>query len=157
AYDLYLKARVASQEVNVGTSVEERRRVIDLLEAAIARDPRFGLAYIARAQMGPAILGGNLTELADWGRTSKSDIAMARRLMGDDPRVLAIEANYKANAEGDIAGALQLFEAATAKGLNHPDALLNKASVLLSAGRLDESLALSQRLAELDPGNPLMF
>ena len=157
AYDLYLKARLASQEINAVSSEEERRKVSDLYQAAITRDPQFGLAYISRARLGPVRVTGDVFNIAAAIRAARGDIATARRLMGDDPRVLAVDALFKAYSDDDLAGALQLFDAAEANGLNDPTALADKSSLLLLAGRMDESLALAKRLTELDPGNALLF
>ena len=157
AYDLYLKARLAAQEINGASSPEERRRVADIYTAAIARDPRFGLAYLGRARVGPGVPVADASGLAEVWRAIRNDAAMARRLMGDDPRVLATEASIKGFTGDDIADALHLFDAAEAKGLNDPGALVDQCGALVMAGRMDEALAVSERLAGLDPGNPLLL
>ena len=53
AYDLYLQARLAARQINGGTSRAEAKRVYDLYSAAIARDPNFGLAYLAGYHLAP--------------------------------------------------------------------------------------------------------
>jgi TolB-like protein len=157
AYDLYLKARLAAQELNGASSPQDRRRVGEIYTAAIARDPQFGLAYLGRARAGPGVLIEDALGWVEVVRLIRNDVAMARRLMGDDPRVVATEAGLLGFTGDDMAGAVRLFEAAEAKGLNDPAALVDKCSALLMAGRMDEALALSERLAGLDPGNPAVL
>jgi TolB-like protein len=153
AYDLYLKAQLASQELTGASSVEDRRKVADTYSAAIARDPQFGLAYLGRARLLPLAALEDAEQFAEAVRELQIDVDAARRLMGDDPRVLALQAFFIRFVDGDLQRAIQLFDAAEAKGLNDPAVLVDKSSMLVASGRMEEALTLSQRLAELDPGN----
>ena len=157
AYDLYLKARLATQEINGVSSIEERRKVAAMYTAAISRDPQFGLAYLGRARVFPGVSVAGTRDLVEVFRSIRSDVEMARRLMGDDPRVLTQEARFKGITGDDVADIVRLYEAAEAKGLNDPGALADKCIALAMAGRMDEALALAERLAGLDPGNPQLL
>jgi TolB-like protein len=156
AYDLYLEAQLARRLTSGGTSPSEGERIANLYAAAIARDPDFGLAYLGRAAMGPVARGS--LDMPAWIQRSDQDLAAARRMLGDDPRIALLEAmNRTGGPFQDPESVLALFDAAEAKGLKDPEYLSQKATVLVFLGRIDEAVALRQRLVSLDPANPQLL
>ncbi len=154
AYDLYLQARLAARQINGGTSRAEAKRVYDLYSAAIAHDPDFGVAYLGRVSLGPNGIASTKVEMDAWVRQARQDVASARRILGNDPRVALFEAvNASGGPQRDVAKTLALFDAAEAQGLNDPEILILKTSILVAAGRMEEALSLEQRLVTLDPAN----
>ena len=154
AYDLYLQAKLAQRLLSGISGPAARDRVIDLYGQAIARDPEFGLAYLARASMGP----DTRLQLATWTQQANADLAAARRLLGDDPRIGLIEAfNTTGGPFQYPQRALPIFEAAEARGLNDPEFLSSKATALMAAGRAEDALVLRRRLVSLDPANPQLL
>ena len=151
AYDLYLQARLATRLLSGGSSPAAFRQVFDLYDQVISRDPAFGLAYLGRVALGP----DPRLEIEAWKQRSSQDLAAARRLLGNDPRIDLFEA---INALGgpflNSDKVLPLFETAEARGLNDTDILNRKGTILMAAGRVDEAIALRRRLISLDPANP---
>jgi len=154
AYDLYLQAKLGARLLSGGSSDEAIRKVTDLLGQAIARDPEFGLAYLERVAMGP-VPG---MSIESWKEGANKDLVAARRLLGNDPRIDLFEAiNSIGGPWEDPARTLPLFAAAEARGLNDPEILNGKGTVLMAAGRVEEALELRRRLVSLDPANPRLL
>ena len=152
AYDLYLQARLASRRITGLTSQAEYRRIAGMYGAAIARDPDFGLARLGRVTLGPGPSADSAEQTA-FRQTAAADMAAARRLFGDDPRVALLEARSTGFYQMDPRQGIALFEAAEARGLNDPDLLNQKVYMLTNAGRTEEAVSLAQRLVSLDPAN----
>jgi TolB-like protein len=156
AYDLYLKARLARENLN-GVSPESAWRDVEaLLTQAIARDPDFAHAYIERAGVYWWL---DLVNYDTSGKTldlARADVATARKLAPNDPALYAVEGQL-ALADQKFPQALKLFDAAEQAGLTDPDLLIWKATILPELGRLEEGLKLTERLAALDPGNPYLL
>jgi TolB-like protein len=150
AYDLYLKARLARQNLNGSLPMASWLEVQQLLDEAIARDPQFTRAYVARSELHLrlATLGYDSSE-ARLDR-ARSDAEAAQRLAPGDAATLAAQALTAPAA----ARALELFDAAERAGLTDPELLFAKAGVLARVGRAREGAELLSRLLALDPGNP---
>ena len=123
AYDLYLQARLATHLLSGATSSAEVRRIYDLYSAAIARDPDFGLAYLGKVSLGPVGIETQ-AQMESWQKQVAVDLATARRLLGNDPRIALMEAtNAIGGPQRDINRTLALFDAAEAQGVNDPEFL----------------------------------
>jgi TolB-like protein len=157
AYDLYLQARLATHLLSGASSTSEIKRIYDLYSAAIGRDPEFGLAYLGRVSLGPVGIEDQ-AQLDAWQKQAALDLAAARRLLGNDPRVALMEAtNAIGGPQHDISRTLAMFESAEAQGVNDPEFLAKKTATLVAAGRVDDAVSLSQRLVTLDPANPVLL
>jgi len=153
AYDLYLKARLSAQQTNPYIPESELRNVERLLTQALARDPRFALAYVERTSIRLGLFAGNYdTSQAHVDRIT-ADLAAAKSLAPDDPNVLAAEAYYQAYVQQDNERALATFAAASVAGLADPTWLMRKTFLLMREGHFDEAIALMERVTTLDPGN----
>src|SRR5262249_23543918 len=122
AYDLYLKARLASQQLALGGRPEDYRTVIGLLNESLTHDPNFGLPYIDRALIRIAQFSAGMGE--SWEKTAqalRADLAAAERLMGETPMAIAVSGWSMYLEDGLRAErALREFERADAAGLNDP-------------------------------------
>jgi TolB-like protein len=149
AYDLYLKARLARGGLNGSMPLTAWTDVQRLLDDAIARDPRFARAYVARSELHLRIaeIGYDASDVRM--ELARRDAEEARRLASDDPATLAAEALLAPTA----ARAIELFDAAEHAGLTDPDLLFSKAGALAKVGRAREGVELMSRLWALDPGN----
>ncbi len=74
AYDLYLRALP-----NFASAARERTRALDLLEQAIARDPRYGPALALAAMCMPQLHRNGWAESPDVGRDRGLDYARCKR------------------------------------------------------------------------------
>ncbi len=156
AYDLYLKARLARENLNGSFPVESWQKVESLLSQAIARDANFELAYLERANVDLWLFMANHDTSGKTLDSARADLDRARKLAPDLPAVLAVQGLW-AYAHIDYAQALELFQAAEQAGLNDADLLQWQATVLGQMGRYDEAFAIYDRLLALDPGNPWLL
>ena len=153
AYDDYLKAVVALRSMLGDTPREAFQSVDETLSRAVARDPRFALAYAQRARAGTLryiIFGDSSRERI------REDLAHAKSLSPREPIVVAAEGFYLF-AIGENAHALAVLNDAESLGLTDPTWLVPKARVLLRMGRVEETLRTQRRMLDLDPANPLVI
>ena len=156
AYDLYLKAVLALRALLSNSSAGDFRNVEELLTRAIARDPRFALAYVQRARAATLYYIGGQDTSAQGLQRIRVDITTARSLAPHDPMAIAVE-GFLEFAQGENQRALATFDVAQAAGLNEPEFLLPKTRLLLRLSRVDEAMRLHEHLLELDPANPLLI
>jgi TolB-like protein len=156
AYDLYLKARLGMQTVTGNRSPREQQKALALLDRALALDDRFAAAYLQRARVRMSMF----TSSQDVSQTNlaalRTDLAAARRLMGDAPPLLVSEASYAQLVDFDPAKALRVLRAAEQINPRAPEVCLGLARALSHADTLAEALAYYERAATLDPGNPVI-
>jgi len=157
AYDLYLKAQLASKFLNPFVPVERFREVDSLLTRAIALDPSFALAYAHRATFRGALFAFNYDVSEEQVRRVREDVDAGLRLAPHEPMVLAAEALYWSSVDMDLARALSSFESAEVAGLADPMFLAGKSFILVRLRRVDEAVKLNEHLIGLDPGNPFLM
>jgi len=151
AYDFYLRAKLLEDD-------EDWEPAAALLTRALALDPSFGAAYVARALSHHFMIVDNNDDTEERLQLERDDIESARRLMGSTaPWVLGLEALYADSAAPDHARTIQRMEAAEAAGLTDSAAVGQHAVLLMLNDRLDESIVLLQSLAARDPGNILIL
>jgi len=156
AYDLYLKARLARENLSGAVPESAWRAVEALLSQAIAHDPGFAEAHIERAGVYWWLYVVNYDTSGKTLELARADLEAARRLAPNSPALFAVEGQlYIADQKFDEA--LKSFDKAEAAGLTDPDLLIWKASTLPQVGRFEDGLALSARLAALDPGSPYLL
>ena len=156
AYDLYLKARLARQELNPysPTLLADAQHMTDLLEGAVKLDPNFGLARLDfgnhLAQL--YVLTGDVETL----RRAKEQLDAAEELVPGNPVLIVTRAYYdyvtRPGAQLGPAAADAL------RGPTQDTVNLQVGQVLLdAAGRFSESLELAERWSRLDPGNVMVL
>lgn len=157
AYDLYLKAKLASQTTTISSPVVEINNVEQWLNKAIELDRNFAAAYLERANVriskwayshdvGDQILEG-----------ARADIRTAHHLAGDVAAVLQVQGRYAYVVEMDLPKALSFVDRPSMVTSNDPTVMLYRAFFLVRAGRAEEALALFERVAALDPRNQRIF
>jgi TolB-like protein len=152
AYDLYLKARAAADQAYKVGSKAGLEQAIALLDQAIQRDASFVRAYLQRMVLRTGLFHNNFVNPDEALPAAQRDLETAQRLAPTDPGVTAYAA-VLAFTQLDYARALALFESAEAAGVADPEVLDWKNQLLFAMGRYPEAMALSRRLAELDPKN----
>jgi len=148
ALDLYFKAKLAGRNLFGASPIEEWLNVERMLSQAIARDPGFARAYVARSELHLSLrsyVSGENGRLA----LAREDIAEAQRLAPSDPVTIAAEARL----EPDAARRIEIIDAAERAGLRDPDLLSTKAGALIEVGRVRDGIELRSQLLALDPGN----
>ena len=157
AYDLYLRAKLASQEVTQRTPPEETRRIEQWLNEAIALDPAFGVAYVERARIRIVRFVRNQDLSSANTQGAQADIATAQRLLGDRAEVAAIQSRYLAAVHDDLRLAVQRLESPAVTASRDPAVMLWRAFALCRADRPEEGLRVYAQVAELDPLNRGIF
>jgi len=149
AFELYLKAKAAFPNAHTR---EENLAVLRILDEAIKLDPGFVRAYMTRMDFRSELFLDNLLPPEEALPEAHRDLAAAQRLAPASPTVKAYAA-VLAFIERDYSKALTLFETAESQGLADPELLNWKNELLFALGRYPEAVALSRRLADLDPRN----
>ncbi len=154
AYDAYLRGRFFFNRPND----ENLSKAIIQFEQAIEIDPTFAPAY---SGLSDAYLWAGYNEsiyTATEGR-EKARIAaeQAVALKPDSAEAITSLAVFKCFYEYDWAGSEALFRKAITLNDNYAYAHDQFALLLTFMGRYDESIAQSQRAAELDPLSPQVF
>lgn len=147
AYHLFLQGRRSLSKWTIGAVAE----ATDCFERAIARDPRFALAYanLAMAHIESAESGARPPETA-YARAEET-IRMALKL---DPELSAAHCTLgymKMVRELDWAGAEREFKRALLLSPSNADALDLYGRLCSALERHDEAIALVERARELDP------
>jgi tetratricopeptide (TPR) repeat protein len=127
---------------------------LELLDRAIALDGEFAAAYLQRARVRMYKFTGSQDVSESNLAAVRTDLGIARKVMGDSPPLLVTEALYAHLVDFDGAAALRLLETAATMNPNSSEVFHQLARSLSSTARVEESFAHYQRAAELDPGNP---
>ena len=140
AYNLYLKGRYFWNR----RSPESARRAIGYFEEAIARDPGYALAY---AGLADACQGRARGEMARAKNAAARAVALDDRLAEGHAALARALINY----DWDWGGAEREFRRAVDLNPGYPETYHGYSHLLLPAGRVEESLAVSRRALDLDP------
>ena len=153
AHDLYLRAITQAQNDDSETSLKQANA---LLDAAIAKDPRFARAYAAKSR--------NLSYIADVGR-SPADIqrgyaeaaVAARRAVTLAPRLPDAYAALADALYGQrkITAAMKQIQAGSRFAPNDIQLLQAAVIAFVAGGQTREALGFANRMVEIDPLNPL--
>jgi tetratricopeptide (TPR) repeat protein len=148
AYDLYLRASpIYSSMTNEGI-----REALELMEQAIARDPRYGPALALAA------LCHTRLQMEGWSSNPEVDrrkgVDRARRALhvaGNDPEVLANAAYALARLGEDIGAMMALLDSSLALNPSFARAWYLSGGVRLSAGQLDTAIEHLETSLRLNP------
>jgi len=152
AYDLYLRARALVYEFGVIRTVAQTNLVkaVALLEAAIARDPKFTLAYclLSEAQL-------DLYEQEYWNKErlpkAKEAVDAAMRLSPDSPQAHLALAQYSYRAQRDLESAEKEL-AIAARWLPGEVEIFNlRGAIEEQRGQWAKALRDREKANELDP------
>ncbi len=149
AYQEYLVGRAM---LEAGTTSGARAGLVHF-ERAVALEPNFTAAWVqlARTYVHLARWGG-LPEGSD-GNEAKRAVERAVRLEPESPDVLLALGWVRRTIEWNWRGAEEAFRQALKLRPNHAETIAATAVLLANLGQEQESIALAQRAAELDPLN----
>lgn len=153
AHDLYLRAITQAQNDDSETSLKQANA---LLDAAIAKDPRFARAYAAKSR--------NLSYIADVGRSpadiqrgyaeaavaARRAVTLASRL--PDAYAALADALY---GQRKITAAMKQIQAGSRFAPNDIQLLQAAVIAFVAGGQTREALGFANRMVEIDPLNPL--
>ncbi len=149
AYDLYLAARARQTEISPFEGVEPRRRVLELLDRALAIDPSFAPIYVVRARTHLDFFISNSDVSDEMLAAVRRDLQKARELSGNDLIGADVQSLYAALVDMDPERGLRLADAVP----NDPLVQQSKAMILMTLGRFRESDEIFDRFLALDPAN----
>jgi tetratricopeptide (TPR) repeat protein len=152
AYDAYLRGRYYLEQA----TADGRRRALEYFNQAIELDPDYARAHAALAEThAQAMMLAGVA--SDELRTQANAAAQrAHELDPDDGVVHAVLAVLKCAKAYDWSGAEAEIQRAVELSPYDTTVLYYRARLLAALGRLDESLAVTHRILEIDPLSPLM-
>jgi TolB-like protein/DNA-binding winged helix-turn-helix (wHTH) protein len=157
AYDLYLKAKLAAQGFAGRVALHNIVEVEAWLDRAIELDPSFAAAYAERSRIYLMKFDSSYDLTEDNLSATRADLETVRKLVGDVPLVLTTQSHYALVVDRDLDKAVELIETPQVLASKDVAVLMGRAGVLAAARRLDESLAVYQQAARLDPRNVGLF
>ncbi len=151
AYELYLRGRqlFALRGANLGPARE-------LLQQAVARDPRFAEAWAALAGVEYVLPSYSPVRPAETSARAGEAADRALALLADLPDALAVRSRLAADA-GQRGDAVTLIERALAADPNNANAWTWKGLTLLEAGHLAAARTAFERARALDPLSGIHF
>jgi TolB-like protein/class 3 adenylate cyclase/Tfp pilus assembly protein PilF len=155
AFDLYSRAKSLLLTISFSaTSDPDLRKAIELLDAAVKRDPSFFDAYCQLAYTHEFIYAVRASDHTP-ARLALADAAVqaATRLRPDAAETHLARAQYLYYGLRDYAGALAQLEIARRALPNDPRIFELTGSILRRRGQQEEGLQNLQRAVELDPRN----
>jgi serine/threonine-protein kinase len=153
AHDLYLRATTQAQNDDSETSLHEANA---LLDAALAKDPRFARAYAAKSR--------NLSYIADVGRSPEeiaqgyaAAVIAAKRAVSLAPRLPDGYAGLADALYGQrkISAAMQQIELGSSFAPNDLQLLQAAVVAFVAGAQTRRALSYADRMVEIDPLNPL--
>ncbi|MDP1580222.1 MAG: TIR domain-containing protein [Candidatus Didemnitutus sp.] len=154
AYDLYLRARILDQNVQIFSPREEYERVSALYEQAAEMDPAFALAHVqASISHGQMYWFAALDPTPERRARALASLEKARALAPGSPEVRLAQGAFEYSCNNNWRGALAEYRAAE-RGLPN-DAQLQYRIALAHrrVGEYHEALARLQRCEALNPND----
>jgi adenylate cyclase len=154
AYDLVIRAMPHLWAHNP----EDNRQAIELLGAALALEPEYGLADALCAWAhGQQVAYNWADDISLERRKGEKLMQTATRTVGDDPTALTALASAMMLLGGDVAQATELTAKAIALDPNHAWAWMRRGYGLVYLGHPEESLTAFANALRLSPLDPFVF
>jgi len=150
AAEAFVRATLLYNELTGASREPAWRNAESLFTRALDRDPAFVRAYLARSKLRRDMFEDGYDSSERQLGLVREDLGAARALAPRDASVLEAESSFAA-LEGDGPGANRLLADAEAAGLAGPRLMLLKA---LLGNDFRASIESTERIIELDPGNP---
>jgi TolB-like protein len=152
AYDLYLRARAMDDQLGNVATLADFEPVLALYNQAVAKDPRFALAYNQIAMLNLKLYWFSRLDSTP-GRLELAQGAAeaAVRLAPDDPETKLTLGHIDYNVERNWNRALLEFEGAESQLPNDDQAIFAVGFTLRRLGRWNEALEFLERAAARNP------
>jgi len=147
AYQLYLQAQFLWDN----RTPENRRKMFQYYEQAIARDPKFALAYVGLADLQITLVGDNQIAYKDIKAKINANLSKALELDSELAQARNLLAEVKYQFDFDWVGAEKEFVKAIDLNPNVASIHLAYGWYLMSIGRFTEATKEMERAQELDP------
>ena len=151
AYELFLNARDLMQHSDAQTGPDTYYKMVDLLEDATARDPKFFAAWEQLAVAEDDLYSMRIDHSPGRRALAESAIATAMRLQPDSPDIHLEMAIHLFSTDRDFKRALQEAEIATRSTVQAHRAYLLMGDFQSSLGQWADALKSYQKAYELKP------
>jgi len=154
AYDLYLRARILDQAMQIFSSRAEYERVASLYEEAAALDPAFTLAHVqASITHGTMFWFAALDPTPERRARALAALEKARAFAPGSPEVRLAEGSFEYTCNNNWRGALEKYRAAETGLPNDAQLQYRMALAHRRIGEIGEALARLERCAALNPND----
>lgn len=154
AYDLYLRARLLDQTLQIFSSRPEYERVASLYEQAAALDPAFTLAHVqASISHGTMFWFAALDPTPERRARSLASLEKARVLAPGSPEVRLAEGSFEYTCNNNWRGALEEYRVAERSLPNDAQLQYRMALAHRRLGEIGEALVRLERCSALNPND----
>jgi TolB-like protein len=154
AYDLYLRARLVDQSLQIFSSRVEYERAVALYEEAAALDPAFTLAHVqASISHGTMYWFAPLDPTPERRARALASLEKARALGRGSPEVRLAEGSFEYTCNNDWRAALEHYRAAESSLPNDAQLQYRMALAHRRLGEMGEALIRLERCAALNPND----
>ena len=161
AFENYIRARGLMETPDTGDNREEFQganlKAVQLLEQAVARDPKFVASYWALAEANTQLYRTSEGETPQYRERAEAALKEAQRLAPNAGETVYAEARVIYYGYHDFKRALATLEQAAKSLPNNADISLTRALLYRRFGRWQESLAQFRRAQELNPQEPSAY
>jgi TolB-like protein/Tfp pilus assembly protein PilF len=159
AFDLFLRAEKLRFEAQNKNQIQFANDAVPLYEQAVAKDPKFALAWAAMSQARSSIYffgNSDRTPTAESARLALHDAQQALALDPTLPEATLAMGFYQYYVQLDFAQALVSFETVLRARPNDATVLVYLGWITRRLGRYDEALDHFKVAYRLDPRNPIV-
>jgi len=160
AFESYIRARALMETPDVSDEhekfVEDNTRAVQLLEQAVARDPKFAGAYWALSEANIQLYRGP-TRNADYRTRAEAALKEAQRIAPEAGETLHAQARIAYYGYLDYTRALATLEEAAKSLPNNAEVTMTRGLLYRRFGRWQEAFAQFKRATELNPQDPFSY
>ncbi len=148
AYQLFLQAKYFN---NTETTAEAMHKAVALLERALEEDPNYVSAIGLLAGVYMNLAQGSEIPWSEAIPKTRSLNRKALKIDPDDAEIIAMEARFEFEIDGDFPSAAEKLQWAVTLEPRHPTILNASEALLQYLGRHDESIVVQKYLAARNP------
>jgi TolB-like protein/class 3 adenylate cyclase len=155
AFENYIRARALMEAGDVDEEhdkfVEDNKRAVQLLEQAVARDPKFAAAYWALTEANIQLFRSTNPPSLEYRARAEEALKGAQRLAPQAGETFHAESRVIYYGYGDFKRALAILEQAAKTLPNNAEVAMTRALLYRRFGRWQEAYSLFVRETELNP------
>jgi len=155
AFENYIRAQALMETADVDEEhdkfVEDNKRAVQLLEQAVARDPKFAAAYWALTEANIQLFRSSNPPGLGYRARAEAALKEAQRLAPEAGETFHAEARVIYYCYGDFKRALATLEQAAKTLPNNAEVAMTRALLYRRFGRWQEAYSLFVRETELNP------
>ena len=155
AFESYIRARALMETADVDDEhdkfVEDNKRAVQLLEQAVARDPKFVAAYWALTEANIQLFRTGDQRSSEYRARAEAALKEAQRLAPEAGETLHAESRVIYYGYADFKRALATLEQAAKTLPNNAEVAMTRALLYRRFGRWQEAYSLFVRETELNP------